>query len=94
MNRNDYSDHCAGDTTRHTTAIMMTTKTDQYPKIISVLGASAGLDDELVTWLEEQAQEVDAPVPIIAVAVLRDYMRACKALRSDIENTPTSRKLN
>jgi hypothetical protein len=63
-------------------------------KIISVLGASAGLDDELVTWLEEQAQEVDAPVPIIAVAVLRDYMRACKALRSDIENMPTSRKLN
>jgi hypothetical protein len=28
------------------------------------------------------------------VAVLRDYMRACKALRSDIGNTPTSRKLN
>ena len=63
-------------------------------RILSVLGASAGLDDELVTWLEEQAQEVDAPVPIIAVAVLRDYMRACKALRSDIGNTPTSRKLN
>jgi hypothetical protein len=73
---------------------MTTTSMAKTTKIISVLGASAGLDDELVTWLEEQAQEVDAPVPIIAVAVLRDYMRACKALRSDIENTPTSRKLN
>lgn len=54
---------------------------NQKQKTISVLGSHAGIDDELLAWLVEQSKEIDAPVPIIAVAVLRDYMRACKALK-------------
>ncbi len=49
-------------------------------KIITVLGASAGIDDELTAWLIEQAAEIGEPIPVIAVAVIRDYMRASNAL--------------
>ena len=52
-------------------------------KTITVLGSSAGLDEELEAWLLEQSHAVSVPAGVIAVAVLRDYMRACKALRDD-----------
>ena len=53
------------------------------PKTITVLGSSAGLDDELEAWLIEQSRAVNAAPGLIAVAVLRDYMRACEALRDE-----------
>ena len=60
-------------------------------KILSVLGASAGLDDELTAWLIEQAAEIGEPIPIIAVAIIRDYMRASNALKAEQD---CRRKLN
>jgi hypothetical protein len=60
-------------------------------RVLSVLGSSAGIDDELSTWLQEQSRDVGAPVPIIAVAVLRDYMRCANACKAERDS---AKKLN
>ncbi len=71
----------------------MNMRANPNAKTISVLGSHAGIDDELLAWLVDQSKEIDVPVPIIAVAVLRDYMRACKALKID-EARARQRNLN
>ena len=52
-------------------------------KRLVVLGVAAGLDDELAAWLRAQADELGAEPSVIAVAVLRDYMRASEALKAE-----------
>ena len=55
----------------------------QKNKVLVVLGVAAGLDPELENWLKEQAAEIGAAPSVIAVAVLRDYMRASEAWKAE-----------
>lgn len=65
----------------HIESRAMSAPNDQ--RILTVLGSSAGIDDELTAWLVEQAAEIGSPIPVIAVAVIRDYMRASNALKAE-----------